>query len=790
MRKDRQDNRKQRREFLISSSFTAFTVLMLIVTNIERWPVFYTPVLVVEMGYVWWSYTSNFKTYLLRAYVLTALASLNIFLYGIQAEDFFVIIPTLCAEFLLLSLYELPQIMNIVIAKSSLLFLFHILIKGYTLPSASVVRGRIVLQTASYVVLMGLCLFRMRAYRQEEHDRTALTEQLSREQRIREDFIANTSHELRTPVNTVSGLSEIMLQKDLPPDIHKNMLDIQMTGAELQSIVTDILDYAALEADTIVLNPTPYNITSTLNDVMNMAMLENRAKQLEIIFDYDPNIPSQLQGDEHQLRRVLKNLVGNAIKYTQEGGITVRVSYRPEDYGINLLVSVKDTGVGMSQEDQSLILRSFYQTDMSRTRNASGLGLGLPIASALIQKMGGFLIIKSEKGVGSEFSFAIPQQVLNNRPGVTLNNPGAIKLIWYCTSSSPETAMRDAFAEHIKHFTDSFNLVSRRATSLEECKRWLSQGQTTHLILGQEEYRQDKAFFDQLSEKIFIILVCERNTIPSVPANIHVLYKPYNAFMLAEIFNGSTRSSVTVARKELKRFIAPEGRVLAVDDNLMNLKVVEGFLKKYRIQVVTATSGNEALSLIESQDFDFVFMDHMMPGMDGVECLHRIREKVGSYYAQVPIIALTANATTGSREMFLAEGFSAFVAKPIDTSLLNEVLYRFIPLEKQLQEEDVISLPQSKKPAAPPLKKPSIGMPAGNAPGEEIQDWEGIKSLLANALQTYEKRAFDQILDRVQGKSLQGKPIQETLSDVLDKVAVFDFEGALQCLEEIGGKPC
>lgn len=941
-------SRQRRRELLITLAYSIFTILMIVVSPLEGWPIVYIPLLLAGLILVWWFYVKQFRTYVFRAFVVTAFITANVFLYGIQAEDFFVIIPTLCVEFVLLSLYEMTRLLDIVVLKSFVLLLYHLFVKGYHFPDLRVERSRIILQTLSYLVLMVLCVYRIHHHIQEEQDTENLEEKVLREQRIRNDFVANTSHELRTPVNTISGMCEIMLQKNLPDEIHNGILDIQMTGAELQSIVTDILDYSALEADTMVLQPRIYNITSTLNDVMNTTMYENNSKHLDIIFDCDPNIPSQLEGDEQQLRRVLNTLIGNAIKFTQEGGVTVRVTYRPEAYGINLIVSVKDTGVGLGIEDQELILRGFYQTDSDRNRKSSGLGLGLPITSALIKKMGGFLTINSEEGMGSEFSFAIPQKVIREEPCISLLHPGSIKLIWYYNPQSTVSSIRNSFADHIQHFSDYFGILSYRATTLEECKRLVaSQGQGVHLILGQSEYLANKAYFDELSEKTSIILVAERNAVPNAGPRIHVLYKPYNAIMLAEILNGEFRNSKTKGRKELKKFIAPTAKILVVDDNLMNLKVVEGLLRKYRIRVVTATSGEEALSLIESQDYDFVFMDHMMPGMDGVECYHRIREKQGAYYSQVPVIALTANAIAGSREMFLSEGFSEFVAKPIDTTLLNEVLYRFIPFEKHLTEEDIryltenesAGLPDKKEKAKPQAQKAEDKAPAAplepvqpaaltteiipdpaalptdpfeslpfidkgtaltycgstedflelvqlyfssgqqykedlqsaldtmdlksyallahtvkgtsrtlgilpladkafslemaakesreadirelhdafleeygsvlNAMGKlfekntaeeaavlspseqkEIADWDGLKTRLAQCLESYEEKAFDDALEEVKGQTLKGRPIEIVLADVLDKVAAFDFEGALEQLKEIGGAAC
>ena len=693
-------SRQRRREFLITVSYTFFSVLMIIVTNIMHWPVWYVPLIVAELAFVWWSYASKFQSYLFRSFSVTTFICLNVFLYGIQGENFHVLIPTLCVEMVLLSLYELPRIMDIAVVQTIFLFLYHALIKKtFVIPEDSMLRSRMMLSTLSLIILIALCICRIFHHVQEEADTENLEKQVRMEKKVKDDFMANTSHELRTPVNTISGMCEILLQKNLPDDVHSGVLDVQMTGVELQNIVTDIMDYASLESGTMELSPRAYNITSTLKDVMNMTVFDNREKHLEIIFDCDPNIPCLLEGDEQQLRRVLNNLISNAIKYTSEGGLLVRVTYRPEEYGINLLVSVKDTGVGLSMEECERILRDFYQADSDRNRRAGGVGLGLTISSALIKKMGGFLTIKSQPGHGSDFSFAIPQKVLNDQPCISLKRPGAIKLVWFYNPQSSVPTMRDAFVNHIKHFSDYFGIVSQRASSLDECKRRVSRGQVKHLIIGQAEYEQDKGYFDELSEKLTVILVADRSQPPKTGARIHVLYKPYNAMMLAEIFKGSETSQLTQRRKH-KHFVAPKAKILVVDDNLMNLKVVEGLLRKYRIKIVGATSGEEALTLIESRDYDFVFMDHMMPGMDGVECFHHIRDKQAPYFKQVPIIALTANAIAGSKEMFLAEGFNDFIAKPIDTALLNEILHKYIPLEKQFDEEETVASPKEKTSAA------------------------------------------------------------------------------------------
>ena len=680
--------KRRQRELLITLAYTIFSVLMLIVTTVENWPLFYVPLIACGIVIVWWSYISGFQTYIVRAFLVTGMSCLNIFLYGVQGESFSVLIPTLCVEFVLLSLYEIRQVMSITILQTILLFLYHMIFNyEATIPSGSLEQDRMILQMLSLVVLIILCIYRIRHHIREEEELTEMENRVRNEQRVKDDFMANTSHELRTPINTISGMCEILLQKELSDDVHKGIQDIRMTGVELERIVTDVMDYAALESDTMELVPRPYSITSTLNDVMNTITFENRNKQLEIIFDCNPNIPRLLEGDEKQLRRVLDNLVSNAIKFTSEGGVVISVSYRPEKYGINLIVTIKDTGVGIDPEEQEFILRGFYQTDSDRNRSSSGMGLGLTISSELIKRMGGFLTLKSQPRKGSEFSFAIPQKVLDDQPSITLVKPTMIRLVWYCRSQSSEATIRDSFVDHIKHFSDYFGMVSQRTSSLEECKRRVEQGQGVHLIIGLKEYMEDRDYFEDLSERLPVILIADRQDVLPPESRIHVLYKPFNTIMLAEIFNVK-EMPIQIRKNRRRKFTAPNAKILVVDDNLMNMKVMEGLLQSYDIRIVAAYSGEEALTMIESQDYDLVLMDHMMPGMDGVECFRRIRKKHGAYYSQVPIVALTANAIAGSREMFLEEGFDDFIAKPVDGAVLNEMLQHFIPDDKLVYEED------------------------------------------------------------------------------------------------------
>ncbi len=461
-------------------------------------------------------------------------------------------------------------------------------------------------------------------------------------------------------------------------------MDIRDAGHNLMSIVNDILDFAQLQQDKMDIEEEAYNITSTINDIINMALARKGDKQIEFIVDCDANIPSGLLGDEKKIRRVIMNIVDNAIKFTNDGVVIIDIHDRREDYGINLCVSVKDTGSGIGEESLEKLFESFSQVDTRRNRQNGGVGLGLAISRALVQKMGGTITVQSRVNKGSIFRFVVPQKVLDeNRIGQVINRHELNIAAYFDMEQFDMITIRDEYSKLIMHMVKQLQVKCHVCRNLAELKRRHDIEPFTHIFISLEEYQEDEAYFDELTKHTKVILVLERfNEKYVLNQDIIRLYKPFYILPVVSILNGNAGSGGGKQIVRMGKFTAPNAHVLVVDDNLMNIRVVEGLLKEYQIKVTYATSGQEALKIIEKMCFDFVFMDHMMPEMDGVETMHRIRDKAGHYYQKVPIIALTANAVPGNREMFLEEGFNDFVAKPLEMSVLERVLRRNLPEEK------------------------------------------------------------------------------------------------------------
>jgi len=380
----------------------------------------------------------------------------------------------------------------------------------------------------------------------------------------RDIFLANMSHELRTPINTILGLNELIIRESQEENIKEYARDIRQAGNILLALVSDILDFSKLEADKLELTEGIYDVSSLLNDLINSISVQQRRKKLDLVLEIAQDIPYKLFGDEIHIRQIVGNLLSNAVRYTEKGKITLHVSWKElSEDRIEIYVIVKDTGIGIKEEDIPKLFKAFQRMDSTVRSKDDRTGLGLAITDRLIEMMGGKLEVQSVYGKGSAFSFRIEQKVVDREP------------------------------------------------------------------LGdfEKQYRESLRSMEDYHEK----------------------------------------------------FIAPMGRILIVDDNAMNLAVAQGLLKGTRLQIDVAASGEECLELIKRKTYHLICMDHMMPVMDGVQTLHAIRALEGNPSKDIPVIALTANAVAGARELYLKEGFQDYLTKPIDADKLENMLIEYLP---------------------------------------------------------------------------------------------------------------
>lgn len=677
-------------EKIIVIAYSAYTLALSVVATVLHWPAWITPTIIGAMLIAWLAFLKEWRDYRARAFLFSGVTLITFSLYSVMSDSFPSVMITFTTVVVLLGLLGIPRLVYLEVGFSLMIFLHHLLIKQTIPLETGMDRYRLFVQLASVFVAEIGAHYLVKRNGEMNEEMQGVIEELRQAERSKNDFMANISHEIRTPVNTVCGMSEMILREDIAEDIRENTFNIQAAGRNLLSIVSDVLDFSELEYGKMELVEEPYNLTSTINDVINMAIAQKGSKKLELIVDCDAKIPYTLLGDEQKIRRVILSFVNNAIKFTEAGCITLIFSARQEEYGVNLSVKVKDTGIGIEEENLEKLFSSFNQVDTKRNRQEGGIGIGLAISKRIINKMGGFISVRSTFGKGSEFQFVIPQKVVDDRPMVAVRNAESINIIAYINTEKYDYAeVRDDYMSNIRHMVESLEVRYHQCRNLGEFKRRMEKEIYTHAFITTAEYMEDRAYFDEISGQMVIILLQNRENSVTAGGNIKSLYKPFYVLSIATVLNGEySLQRLDGSHYQEKKFIAPEASVLVVDDNLMNLRVVEGLLRPYKIKVFVATSGKECLTKLDNMRYDIIFMDHMMPEMDGVETAHKIRAKAGIYYQNVPIVALTANAIGGAREMFLEEGFQEYVAKPIEMSHLERVLRKYIPDEKIIRMDD------------------------------------------------------------------------------------------------------
>ena len=393
-----------------------------------------------------------------------------------------------------------------------------------------------------------------------------MLEEVVRANEAKSQFLANMSHEIRTPINGILGMDSVLLKECHDENLREYAKNIQSAGQSLLSIINDILDISKIESGKMEILTIRYQLFSVLNDCYNLTKIKLQNKPVSFIMRINEKLPSWLYGDEVRIRQIINNFLSNAVKYTKEGNITFELDFEEKtDEQILLVITVRDTGIGIKEEDLGKLFESFTRIEEKRNRNIEGTGLGLNLTKNLVNLMGGEVFAESTYGKGSCFTAKIPQKIADAKP------------------------MGDFGKRYQQYLSTSDD--------------------------------------DKLS------------------------------------------------------FLAPDAKILVVDDVTMNLKVVEGLLKATKIQIDTAVSGSECLECVKTTPYQMIFLDHMMPEMDGLETLEHMKNLADNPNAQTPVIMLTANAIVGAKEEYIEAGFTDYLTKPIRETELLEMILKYLPKE-------------------------------------------------------------------------------------------------------------
>ncbi|WP_029322523.1 hybrid sensor histidine kinase/response regulator [Butyrivibrio sp. AE3004] len=667
-------------QIVILFCYTIYSVGLAIVSVTSSWELWAIPIIFIGVVISWSVYVSGQFVFRFRVFVYAGFIVLAIFFYGSHIEQLYNATLMIVLSMMLFSLTEEKASLRIFFMGYLMLISYHLILMVAKVERFEQISIAVLILDILAVILADrvagyICeMFAVSKGMADELER-----ELSDMKQQSEDFMANISHELRTPINVVTGLSGLLINDEREEKKKADLTAIQGAGKRLFSRIEDILDYTEIDTGSLVLSEDDYRISSIVNDIAT-EFRPNRPGVPELVIDMDANIPARMEGDAARIKRIMRHLVVNAIKFTDEYGVVnLRLFTRKKEYGVNLCIEVTDTGIGMTEDERIRVVEGMYQIDSGRSRRAEGIGLGLSIVFGFVRKMGGFVRIESEIKKGTRVTVSIPQTVIDDSPSVVVDHPEKLEIACYIRNDKYRSpAIREYYNAMIMNILKGLSVPIHKVPELEELKSLCSMNQITHIIIAEEEYEENAEYYENLKNDISVIASVSASF--KIPDNSKVIYirKPVFSHSIVNAVNRKMAVWEFDPETSGKKLVFNNVNTLVVDDEEMNLIVAKGILAGYGMDAELAHSGTEAVRLCEKKKYDVIFMDHMMPDVDGVEAMKMIRHNAGPD-DHTSIIAFTANAVSGVREMFMKEGFDEFLAKPIEISELERVLKKLLP---------------------------------------------------------------------------------------------------------------
>ncbi len=664
-----------KKERLMVSITSLAGILCVFQNYIGGWEMWVPPIIIVGIVGLWWMHLAQLINPVARANMYFFFSALLLFYHGIHDTSHFDVSIATLLFMATFTLIDRMVFINLILGEYIIIMIIQLVLvymnEDTELDASTLMKLIFHIGTVLCFYIFSRMTIRSRVY---EHEKTEKwNDVVKKSEHDIEDFLSNISHEFRTPVNVINGMVAI-LKKDVD---REELNSISEACSRLGYQIEDIQDYTEISRGDIILEEENYMCTSLINDVVTYYNSIDK-KNLELVVDVDPTTPTLLNGDIKKIHKLFRHLLNNAVKFTRRGGVYIKVFPIVRDYGVNLVIEVTDTGKGMSRADIEKVSKGLYQADKKRNRSTGGIGLGIPIVYGFVHKMGGFVRITSREGRGTTVRLTVPQKVVDSTPCLSIRDEAKEGIIFYIKPEKykvPE--IRDYYRQMAVNLATGIEAKLFSASDARELKRLSETMKLTCIFAGEEEYEEDAAVLDDMAKSGVVVAVSANTGFTThSKSGVLVMPKPLQGFSIARILNGDT-GTFEETPEEAVRF---DGlKALVVDDEPMNLVVATSLFKDYGIICDTAESGKEAIEKYDAGNYEVVFMDHMMPEMDGVEAMKRIRQVADAKFKHPVIIALTANVLSGAKEMFIKEGFDGFIAKPIDIGEFERLMKRVLP---------------------------------------------------------------------------------------------------------------
>lgn len=528
------------RRFLIVYTVLALAFLIAGVSAAMAFPMFLGTV--PELIFCWGIYSLQKGDSTSRAVIMTVSSLVALAFFGVMVLSMDILVPLFAILLAIIGMFNSGRLLWLWAADAALMFLYHLLVsRSYDFSSADAYL-RIAYQLSCLVLLLYLEKAVIRKNTERKKQLSGIIEFLQESGHSRDEFMSSVSNEFKAPLKAICGMGERILESDVPEDVKEAAENILATGRNMQEFAGDVSDYVDIENGRLALKEEAYSFASLLMGIVDIADAQNAGKKLEIIVDCDANVPRTMVGDSEKIRRIIVCLMGNAIKFTPKGFVSLKVSARRETYGVNLCISVRDTGIGMSKETVARIFTDFVRVDAEADSRFRGVGLGLALTRRLVEMMKGLINVTSEPGTGSEFRVVIPQKAVDSRPVAEVPDKENINIIAYIDIekySMPE--LRSAYVQWIADVEKGMGINIDLCTNLTECKRKLERGSYSHLIVTIDEYRQEPWYFEALSRKMPVVAVLDRSARTEPGEKFVIIYKPVTIFSALDALAGRSQ---------------------------------------------------------------------------------------------------------------------------------------------------------------------------------------------------------------------------------------------------------